>query len=100
MFRFKILQVRLEHSKEKIDIVSRLRDFEDPLVSASRTGISLFTRPSRRGDHGGFVLARIREGDGESELARDQIDCAQPQSELFQKPAEDEKQRLGGLDLM
>src|SRR5436309_2112265 len=84
MFRFKILQVRLEHSKEKIDIVGRLRDFENALVSASRTGICLI----------------IRKSDPQRQLARDEINRAQPERELLEKPAEDEEQRLGGLDLV
>src|ERR1700736_4510197 len=88
MRRFKILKVRLEHPKEKIDIVGRLRDFENALVSASRTGICW------------FVLARIRKSDPQRQFFRDQIDRAQPQRELVQKPAKHEEQRLGRLDLM
>ena len=84
MFRFKILQVRLEHSKEKIDIIGRLRDFENALVSASRTGICLI----------------IRKTDPERQFLRDQIDAAQPKGKLFQKPAEHEEQWLGGFDLV
>src|SRR5437764_405846 len=84
MFRFKIFQVRLEHPKEKIDIVGRLRDFENALVSASRTGICLI----------------IRKTDPERQFLRDQIDAAQPKGKLFQKPPEDEKQRLRGFDLV
>src|SRR5438552_7126069 len=87
MFRFKILQVRLKHSKEKIDIVGRLRDFENALVT-------LLVR------HGGFVLARIRKTDAERQFFRDEIDRAQPQGELLQKPAEHEKERLRSFDLM
>src|ERR1700693_2577871 len=81
MFRFKILQMRLQHPEEKIDIVRRLRDFKNSLVSASRTGIGLFARES------GFVspvgrvrlvadLARIRESDRERELTHDEINAA------------------------
>ncbi len=77
MFRFKILQVCLEHPEEKIDIVARLRDLENALVT-------LLTRKT----------------DAERQFFRDQIDRAQPQRELIQKPAEHEEQRLGGLDLM
>src|SRR5882724_5403877 len=77
MFRFKILQVCLEHSKEKIDIVGRLRDLENALVT-------LLTRKT----------------DAERQFFRDEIDRAQPQGELFQKPAEHEEQRLRGLDLV
>src|SRR5207237_10885870 len=84
MFRFKILQVRLEHPEKKIDIIGRLRDFENPLVSASRTGICLI----------------IRKTDPERQFLRDQIDAAQSQRELLQKPAQDEEQRLRGFDLV
>src|SRR5207248_8104711 len=84
MFGFKILQVRLEHSKEKIDIIGRLRDFENALVSASRTGICLI----------------IRKTDPERQFLRDQIDAAQPKGKLFQKPPEHEEQWLGGFDLV
>src|SRR5882724_7481226 len=77
MFRFKILQVCLEHSKEKIDIVGRLRDLENALVT-------LLTRKT----------------DAERQFFRDQIDRAQPQSELLQKPAEHEEERLRCFDLV
>src|SRR5213082_3269035 len=94
MFRFKILQVRLEHSKEKIDIIGRLRDFENALVSARSepdwhcTGICW------------FVLPRIRKTDPQSQFPCDQIDAAQPKGKLFQKPPEHEEQWLGGFDLV
>src|SRR5438309_5543800 len=88
MFRFKILQMRLEHPEEKIDIIRRLRNFENPLVSASRTGICW------------FVLVRIRKSDPQSEFLGDQIDPAQPERELLQKSAEHKEQRLGGFDLV
>jgi hypothetical protein len=77
MIRSKIFQVRLKHPKEKIDIVSRLRDFENALVSAV-----------------------IRKMDCECDLARDEIDCDQAQCELFKKSPEDEEQGLRGLDLV
>ena len=54
MFGFKILQMRLEHPKEKIDIVRRLRDFKNALVTSF-----------------------IRERDRERQFARDQINAAQ-----------------------
>src|SRR5437763_8363923 len=88
MFRFKILQMRLEHSKEKIDIHRWLRDFE----SASRTG------SCRCRDR--FIVAGIRERDRQRQLFRDEINCTEPERELFEKPPELEEQRLGGLDLM
>ena len=93
MLRFKILQVRLEHSKEKIDIVGRLRDFENAFVS-------FLTRPGRRGDHRGFVLARIRKTDHQRQFFRDQIDRAQSQGELLQKTSKHEEQRLRRFDLV
>src|SRR6266513_5145475 len=90
MFRFKTLQVCLKHPKEKIDIHRWLRNFKNPLVSARSepdwrcTGICLCTG----------------ESDREGELARDQINSAQSNGELLQKPAEHEEQRLGGFDLV
>ena len=77
MLGFKILQVRLEHSKEKIDIVGRLRDFENALVS-------LLTRKT----------------DLQRQFSCDEIDRAQPQSELLQKPTEHEEQWLRRFDLV
>ena len=79
--------MRLEHPEEKIDIVGRLRDFENALVS-------LRIRP------GGFVLARIRKSDPQGHLVCDEIDAAQSQRELLQKPAEHEQERLSRLDLV
>src|SRR5262249_37347119 len=84
MIGSKILQVRVEHPEEKIDIVSRLRDFENVLVSASRTGIGLFARKCDR----------------ERQFACDQINAAPPERELLEKPTQNEKQRLGGFDLV
>src|SRR5436190_2719146 len=77
MFRFKILQVCLEHSKEKIDIVGRLRDFENTLVTLS-----------------------IRKTDHQRQFFRDQIDRAQSQGELLQKTSKHEEQRLSSFDLV
>ena len=77
MLRFKILQVRLEHAEEKIDIVGRLRDFEDMLIS--------------------FF---IRETDSQGQLARDEINRAQPKGELLEKPPQHEEQRLRCFDLV
>jgi len=77
MFRFKILQVGLEHSKEKIDIVRWLRNFENALVR--------------------FLF---RKRDPQGQFLGDQIDRAQSQSELFEKPPENEEQRLGRFDLV
>src|SRR5438876_4824211 len=69
--------MRLEHPEEKIDIVGRLRDFENALVDL-----------------------RIRKSDPQGEFAGDEIDAAQSQGELLQKPAEHEQERLSCFDLM
>src|SRR5262249_52795187 len=94
MLRSKIFQVRVEHPEEKIDIHRWLRDFENALVSASRTGTGWFTR------QGGFAFARIRKCDREREFAGDEINAAQPEHELLEKSPQNEKQRLGGFDLV
>src|SRR5262249_60499492 len=93
MLRSKIFQVRVEHPEEKIDIHRWLRDFENALVSASRTGTGWFTR------QGGFAFARIRKCDREREFAGDEINAAQPEHELLEKSPQNEKQRLGGFQL-
>src|SRR3984893_9640831 len=77
MFRFKILQMRVQHPKEKIDIVGRLRNFESA-----------------------FVMLLVRKRDSQIDFFGDEIDRAQPQRELLQKPAQHEKQRLGSLNLV
>src|SRR5436190_4961012 len=75
MLRSKILQMHLEHPEQKIDIVCRLRNFENALVT-------LF----------------IRERDSQRQFFRDEINCCQTHGELLQKTAEHEKQRLGCFD--
>src|SRR5438309_3293627 len=85
MLGSKILQMRLEHPEQKIDIVCRLQNFENSFVY-------LFAR------HGGFVLARIRERESQRQFFGDEINCCQTHGELLQKPAEHEKQRLGCFD--
>src|SRR5436190_23102388 len=85
MLRSKILQMRLEHPEQKIDIVCGLRNFENPFVT-------LFAL------HGGFVLARICEGDSQCQFLCDEINCCQTHRELLQKTAQHEKQRLGCFD--
>src|SRR5262245_60807764 len=96
MIGSKILQMRLEHPEQKIDIVCRMGDFENRFVT-------LFAR------HGGFVspvarirpvsdLARIRECDSQRQFFRHEINCSQPHGELLQKPSEHEQQRLGCFD--
>src|SRR5207244_113685 len=72
MFGSKILQMRLEYPEQKIDVVCRLRNFENSFVY-------LFAR------HGGFVLARIRERESQRQFFCDQINCAQAHGELLQK---------------
>src|SRR6266542_4998420 len=98
MFGLKIFQVRLEHAKEKIDIVGWLRDFENAFVNlfVRRSGSVLATgrvRPT-----GG--LWRIREGDLQSQFFCDEINCAQPHRELLQKTAQHEQERLGGFNFI
>ena len=39
MFRSKILQMRMEHPEEKIDIVCRLRNFENAFVFCLSTSV-------------------------------------------------------------
>src|SRR6059058_6473124 len=75
MLRSKILQMRLEHSEQKIDIVCRLRNFENALVY-------LF----------------IAEGDSQSQFICDEINCCQTHRELLQKTAQHKKQRFGCFD--
>src|SRR5438128_7794440 len=87
MFGSKILQVRLEHAKEKINIVGRLRDFENALVT-------LFARL------GGSMLWRIGKGDLQGEFFCDQINRSQPNREMLEKTSEHENQRFGIFDLV
>ena len=87
MFRFKILQMRVEHPKEKIDIVGRLRNFENALVC-------LLVRRSES------VPWRIGKSDPQSQFLCDEIDRTQPQRELLQKAAQHEEERLGGFDFV
>src|SRR3954451_3501985 len=75
MLGSKILQMRLEHAEQKIDIVCRLRNFENALVY-------LF----------------IPEGDSQRQFFRDEINCCQTHRELLQKTAQHKKQRLGCFD--
>src|SRR5437764_6231649 len=87
MFRSKILQVRLEHAKEKVDIIGRLRDFKNAFVT-------LFVRP------GGSMLWRIGKGDLQGQFFCDQINRSQPNREMLEKTSEHKNQRLGGFDLV
>ena len=64
--------MRLEHAKQKIDIVCRLRNFENA-----------------------FVNLFVRERDLQSQFFCDEINCAQPHCELLQKTAQYEQERLG-----
>src|SRR3954470_19702929 len=75
MLGSKILQMRLEHAEQKIDIVCRLRNVENALVY-------LF----------------IPERDLQRQFFRDQINCRQTHRELLQKTAQHKKQRLGCFD--
>src|ERR1041384_5257238 len=85
MLRSKILQMRLQHPEQNIDIVCRLRNFENAFVN-------LFAR------HGGLVSARIGERDSKRQFFRHEINCCQAYGELLQKTAEHEKQRLCRFD--
>ena len=79
VIRFKILQMRLEHSEEKIDIVTRLRDFEHTNVYFLGRTDSASRSPSRTGScrcRDRFIVARIRERDRQCQLFRDEIDRA------------------------
>src|ERR1051325_9456820 len=69
--------MRLEHAEEKIDIVRRLRNFEYALV-----------------------ILFVRKRDPQRQLARDEINRAQPEGELLQKPPQHEEEGLSRLDLV
>src|SRR4029077_14837589 len=75
MLRSKILEMRLEHPEQKIDIVCRLRNFENTLVY-------LF----------------IPERDSQRQFFREEINCCQTHGELLQKTAQHKKQGLGCFD--
>src|SRR4029077_18105814 len=75
MLGSKILQMRLEHPEQKIDIVCRLRNFENTLVY-------LF----------------IPERDSQRQFLCREINCCQTHGELLQKTAQHKKQRLGCFD--
>src|SRR6476661_8796249 len=75
MLGSKILQMRLEHPEQKIDIVCWLRNFENTLVC-------LF----------------IPERDSQRQFLCDEINCRQTHRELLQKTAQHKKQRLGCFD--
>ena len=82
--------MRVQHPEQKIDIVGRLRNFEDAFVN-------LFVR------RGGSVPpygGRIRKSDSQGQFFCDQIDRAQSQRELLQKAAQHEQQRLSRFDFM
>src|SRR5213078_2039759 len=69
--------MRMQHPEEKIDIVGRLRNFENALVN-------LF----------------IRERDAQGQFFCDEINSAQPDGELLQKSAKHEEKRLGRISLI
>src|SRR6184192_823557 len=77
MLRFKILQVRVKHPKEKIDVVGRLRNFENP-----------------------FVILLIRKSNSQGQFFCDEIYRAQSQRKLLQKAAQHNEERLGRFDLV
>lgn len=98
MLRFKILQMRVQHPKEKINIVGRLRNFKNAFVNL------LVRRSESVSPSDESVLCadlwRTRKSNPQGDFFGDEIDRAQPQRELLQKPAQHEKQRLGSLDLV
>src|SRR5438034_11779580 len=63
--------MRLEHPKEKIDIIGRLRNFE-----------------------AAFVLLLIRKSNPQGEFFCDEVNSAQPHRELLQKTAQHKEERL------
>src|SRR5437763_15138233 len=69
--------MRMQHPEEKIDIVGRLRNFENALVN-------LF----------------IRERDAQGQFFYDEINSAQSDSELLQKSAEHEEKWLGRFNFV
>src|SRR5947208_13456931 len=77
MLRFKILQVRVQHPKEKIDVVSRLRNFENP-----------------------FVILLIRKSNSQGQFFCDEVDRAQSQRKLLQKAAQHKEKRLGRFNFI
>src|ERR1700731_1933490 len=77
MLGFEILQVRLQHAKEEIDIIRRRGNLETTLVGSS--------------------IAKLNP---QPELFRDEIDSAQAKSELRQKAAQNKQQRFGGFDFV
>src|SRR5439155_16021751 len=71
VFRSKILQMRLEHSEKKIDIIGRLRNFDNLLVC-----LLIYKRDLQR------------------QFFCDEIDGTQTHCELLQKTPEHKKERL------
>src|ERR1051325_6589278 len=89
MFGSKVLQMRLQHPEQKIDIVSRLRNFENSFVTlfARRIG---FLSPIGRICSVAYFL-RTGECDSQRQFFCDEINCCQAYGELLQKTAEHEK---------
>src|SRR5438874_13438373 len=69
--------MRMQHPEEKIDIVGRLRNFENALVN-------LF----------------IRERDAQGQFFCDEINSAQPDGELLQTSAKHEEKWLGRFNFV
>src|SRR6266536_960505 len=90
MFGLKIFQVRLEHPKEKIDIVGRLRDFEAAFV------LLLVRRSESVLPYG----RRIGKSNSQGEFFCDEVNSGQPQRELLQKATQHKEKGLGCFNLV
>src|SRR6266404_7110680 len=92
LIRCKILQMRVQHPKEKIDIIGRLRNFEAALVL-------FFIRHGESVSPVGRIrpvadLWRIRKSNPKSQFFCDQIDRTEAQSKLLQKTAQHKEERF------
>ena len=77
MFGLKILQMRMEHAEEKIDIGGRLRNLENA-----------------------FVLLLVRKSNAQGQFFCDQIERAQSQGKLLQKTAEHKEEWLDSFNFI
>ena len=98
MLRFEILQVCMQHPKEKIDIVRRLRNFENALVN-----LRIRRRESVSPPNESVLCAdpwRIGKSNPQSQFFCDEIDRAQSQGKLLQKATQHKEQRLGRFNFV